>query len=733
MRRRITGTTLFTAAALVAGGLLPLAQLAAAPAAHASTVLSKDVTANLFEWNWSSVATECTQVLGPDGYAAVQVAPPEDSLDSAAHSWWDVYQPVDYGLTSRLGSAAQFQAMVTACHAAGVKVYADAVLNQMAAQPSSGSQVSYGGQSYTAGTLAYPGYSAADFHSYPADCPEPGGSIVDWDSYTEVTQCRLDGMPDLATESAHVRSTEAGYLNALIADGVDGFRIDSAKDIGETDIAAIEALLNKDTSTGQPVAVSQEVAAGDSTQDVRLDPASFVPEGSVIGFDFAYALDAGFTGDIADLDTFTPSVPSADETSLVTNQDTERAGSTLSYKSGAAYTLANEFLLAYGYGSPQIYSSFDWSSYNQSPPSDSNGFVTATTCGSGWECTDRTPAVAALVPWHNLALTNGDAVAHWYSDGSNLIAFSRGSDAWIALNNESAAKTETFTTGLPDGVYCDIVNDTYAAATGSCSGPGITVSGGQATVTVPADGSVAFDVDTAVTATPTPAHTETVDVTVPVNTAATGDGVYLDGNFSVLGNGGADWAASGVAMTKVDDTHYTATISATSAAALSYKYVLGANWSYVEKSASCADISNRALTVNGGTVNDTVLNWGGPSTCGNAEAVIDLTVPSSTPGTDTVYLAGAFSALGTGMGSANDWAPGLYPMTRTGTDTWQAIVPAVPGSTLSYKFDLNGTWTNVEEGGSCAAAGNRSFTFNGADSSYTAADTVSAWAGLNGC
>ena len=238
---------------------------------------------------------------------------------------------------------------------------------------------------------------------------------------------------------------------------------------------------------------------------------------------------------------------------------------------------------------------------------------------------------------------------------------------------------------------------------------------------------------TAVTGTTAAGYTETVNVTVPVNTAATGDGVYLDGNFSVLGNGGADWAASGVAMTKVDDTHYTATISATSAAALSYKYVLGADWSYVEKSASCADIGNRAMTVNGGTVNDTVLNWGGPNTCGNAEAVIDLTVPSSTPGTDTVYIAGNFSTLGTGMASANDWAAGLYPMTRTGADSWQAIVPAVSGSTLSYKFDLGGTWTNVEEGSSCSTVGNRSFYFNGADSSYTATDTVADWAGLNGC
>ena len=47
-----------------------------------ASVASDDVIANLFEWNWTSVATECTNVLGPEGYGAVQVAPPEDSISA---------------------------------------------------------------------------------------------------------------------------------------------------------------------------------------------------------------------------------------------------------------------------------------------------------------------------------------------------------------------------------------------------------------------------------------------------------------------------------------------------------------------------------------------------------------------------------------------------------------------------------------------------------------------------
>jgi alpha-amylase len=50
-----------------------------------------DVIANLWEWNWPSVAAECTNVLGPAGYGGVQVAPPEDSLSRSGpppvHPW----------------------------------------------------------------------------------------------------------------------------------------------------------------------------------------------------------------------------------------------------------------------------------------------------------------------------------------------------------------------------------------------------------------------------------------------------------------------------------------------------------------------------------------------------------------------------------------------------------------------------------------------------------------------
>lgn len=225
---------------------------------------------------------------------------------------------------------------------------------------------------------------------------------------------------------------------------------------------------------------------------------------------------------------------------------------------------------------------------------------------------------------------------------------------------------------------------------------------------------------------------ETVNVTVPVNTDASGDTVYLAGNLSALGLGQPDWAANGIPMTRVSATQWTATIEAAAATPLSYKYDLGGTFNNVEKDANCADIGNRGMTVNGGTVNDTVANWGGPAACGSSTAVIDVTVPASTPSGATVYLAGNYDVLGTGIPAADDWIATDYPMTKTGTSTWSLTITGVPAAAFQYKFTL-GSWATVEETSGCGQTANRDFGFNDADASFTANDTVAAWQASGGC
>src|SRR5881628_2052459 len=108
VRAAAAGLALVTAGALTTAVVLPAAAAPEKPGKG-----SHDVLANLFEWNWPSVAKECRTELGPAGYAGVQVAPPQDSLkrtalgngsDTVLHPWWEVYQPTDYNLTSRMGT-----------------------------------------------------------------------------------------------------------------------------------------------------------------------------------------------------------------------------------------------------------------------------------------------------------------------------------------------------------------------------------------------------------------------------------------------------------------------------------------------------------------------------------------------------------------------------------------------------------------------------------------------------
>src|ERR1019366_4316768 len=115
---------------------------------------------------------------------------------------------------------------------------------------------------------------------------------------------------------------------------------------------------------------------------------------------------------------------------------------------------------------------------------------------------------------------------------------------------------------------------------------------------------------------------------------------------------------------------------------------LGGSWPNAEETANCASVANRGMAVNGGTVNDSVTNWGGPSACGNSTAVINVTVPSSTPSTGTP--------------SSDNWIANDYPMTQTGTGTWTLTITGVPVAALAYKFTL-GTWNTTEETSTCGS------------------------------
>ncbi|WP_232247615.1 carbohydrate-binding module family 20 domain-containing protein [Kitasatospora azatica] len=703
---------LLAAAALLAGGLLPLSLQSTAQAA--ATPNGGDAIANLFEWNWPSVAGECTTVLGPKGYGAVQVAPPEDSirLNNGTHPWWDVYQPVGYDLNSRMGTEAQFAAMVTACHNAGVKVYADAVVNH-AAGSNQTSTDSYGGASFNPATYNYwsIGYNRSSFHDYPADCPNSGNVINDWNNVQQVQECQLVSLSDLYTEKDEVRAKIAGYLNKLIGYGVDGFRVDAAKHIAQADFGNIISRLNN-TAWGSRPYIYQEVFPGSSGQ---LAPSAFESNGSLLEFDYAYDMKSRFTGDIANLQGFGQSSglePSDKAAVMVTNHDLERNGSTLSYKDGSKYTLATVFELAYGYGTPQVYSGFSFSSNDQSPPADANGYVTATDCSSSaWVCTDRNQGIANMVGWHNAG--KGRPVANWWS-GSNAIAFSRGSAAWVAINNSGSALTRTFATGLAAGTYCDVIHGDLQTG-GGCGGPTVTVNAaGQATVTVGAGDAVALyatgaPCSSCPTSTPTPTPTPTpssspssspssglVNETFnETRTTVAGQNVYLVGSLPALGN----WApAAAVPLSSAAYPVWSATVGLPANTSFEYKYILkdaAGNVTWESGSNHAAGTGS-----SGGTLND---SWNGGSSAG--QVTVDFSENRTTVWGQNVYLVGSLAALGS-------WDPNTaVALSSAAYPNWTGSVTLPPNTSFEYKYLVkdaagNVTWeSGANRTGTTGAAG----------------------------
>jgi hypothetical protein len=109
----------------------------------------------------------------------------------------------------------------------------------------------------------------------------------------------------------------------------------------------------------------------------------------------------------------------------------------------------------------------------------------------------------------------------------------------------------------------------------------------------------------------------TFNVTVPGNTP-TDATVYIAGNLSGFDGGLPDWDPGGVALTKVGDFDWTITLTGPDPVLVQYKYTLG-SWDFVEKGASCEEISNReaGVTFGDNTFNDTVLNWRNIAPCGN--------------------------------------------------------------------------------------------------------------------
>ncbi len=534
------------------------------PRATKAQTTPRTAFVHLFEWKWTDIAKECENWLGPKGFAAVQVSPPQEHIQGS--QWWTRYQPVSYQIQSRSGTRAEFANMVSRCKAVGVDIYVDAVINHMTGV---GSGTGVAGSSYSSYT--YPGnYQTQDFHH----CGRNGtDDISNYQDRWEVQNCELVNLADLKTEADYVRGKLAAYLNDLRGLGVAGFRIDAAKHMPAADIANIMS------RASNPYIYQEVIDQGGEP----ITSGEYTGNGDVTEFKYSTNIGRVFKTDkLANLSNFGTSwgfIASDSAVVFTDNHDNQRghggAGNVVTFKDGKLYELANIFELAWPYGYPQVMSSYNFSNGDQGPPSSNVYNGNTADCGnSNWVCEHRWRGIANMVGFRNYT-SSAFSTSNWWSNGNNQISFSRGSLGFVAINREGSSLSRTFATGLPAGTYCDVIHGDFN--NGACSGPTISVnSSGQATITVAAMDSVAIHGGAKINGTnPTPVPTTppsgSIAVTFNANaTTVWGQNVYVVGNVSALGS----WnTANAILLSSASYPVWSKTINLPANTAIEYKYI----------------------------------------------------------------------------------------------------------------------------------------------------------------
>eukprot|EP00435_Cladocopium_sp_Y103_P011270 s325_g2.t3 len=440
---------------------------------------SQSAFVHLFEWSWTDIAKECEEFLGPKGFRAVQVSPPQEHAQGL--QWYMRYQPVTYNLTSRSGNEEAFKDMVTRCKKVNVDIYVDAVINHVA----SGSGVGIAGSPFGHRTTAI--YAQEDFHHNPGDL-STGCSITSYYDKFQVQYCDLEALPDLCTSCPRVQTLVSQYMTNLMQMGVAGFRIDAAK---HQDAGELKQLLEQ-VQGGIPWLFGEVIyGAGEA-----VTPEMYLDLGLVTEFRYARQLAPNILaeGKLQYLKTFGESwgfLPGGSAVVFMDNHDTQRGDATLTYKNGALYTLANVFMLAHSYGYPKVMSSYNFDSHDQGPPDVPVHGTGGLACFNGaWVCEHRYPEIANMVAWRQAAGT-GAPEAFLSSDDGNGAFFCRSSSACVALNRGSGSWLVKVKTTLPAGQYYDVLRAINVSA---C--PFVRVEAdGSAQLLVPSTSAVAFHVN----------------------------------------------------------------------------------------------------------------------------------------------------------------------------------------------------------------------------------------------
>lgn len=468
-------------ATVFAGALIASSPaIASAGVKSSQKTTQKGVIVTAFQQNWKSIAKECKKTYGPEGVKYVQVSPPQDHIKG--DQWWTSYQPVSYKLNSKLGTEDEFKKMITTCKASGVGIIADAVINHTTGFANKDT-LGVGGSKYDAANQSFPdaGYTKDDFHKSTENISTYRKAEIVWTH-------RLVGLLDLDTSNPHVQKTLGGYFAYMLKLGVAGFRVDAAKHMSPQDVKGIKAAAAEAAGTTPDKIWWMQETIGFPEQDPRIQPDQYLQTGEVNEFEYSYRLRNYFYGSIENLKHITDKlIPSKKAAIFVTNWDTERdnASRVLTYKDGKKYELANAFMLAYPYGTPNVFSGYEFTKRDEGAPGATQTSIPDVSCvkDSKWQCTQRLTSIRGMIGFYNAV--RGTKVTNWQDDDDNNVAFSRGNKGFLAINNTEKPQKVSYKTDLPDGEYCNVYESKDCTKT-------VSVSGGKVETTINAESAVAL-------------------------------------------------------------------------------------------------------------------------------------------------------------------------------------------------------------------------------------------------
>jgi len=239
----------------------------------------KGAIVEFFMWPHSEVEQECA-MLAKMGYLGAKLFPVQEQIMSLEtfsndlNPWYFAYQPVSYRLQGRMGSRDELRSAIQTCRKAGVRMYADAVINHMTgggndANPyhrnPSASCATWGTKNSSLnmnskGTAIADGpspmftqsyvYTEGNFTGLPPSQEFPAANwgptdfhceraLNSWTDPTNLNAGWLSGLVDINTEKESVQERLADYLVDLLSIGFSGFRIDAAKHISPDDLVGI--------------------------------------------------------------------------------------------------------------------------------------------------------------------------------------------------------------------------------------------------------------------------------------------------------------------------------------------------------------------------------------------------------------------------------------------------------------------------------------------------------------